>query len=374
MAGTSVDTTKTGTVVAAGQSIVDVVGEKVNAWLTQGQIRLPKSYSVDNAMKFAYLELQNIQNKDYKPLFVNGKLDENVATKESLINALLSMAVQGLNVGKDQGYFIVYGKTVSFQRSYFGTECVTMMVEPKVKDFSVEIIYEGDEFEYEIKAGKKFITTHKQSFGNMKTDKILGAYAIALDEQGSVWKTDLMTIAEIHQSWKQSKANPFGQDGKVKPDSNHGKFPVEYCKKTVLGRLCKPIINTSTDNQLLLDMIRKTDDLADRAEAESEIETEANTGPVIDITPEPAAVAETATGGEPVKGEDATVPADEPGPISFGSRIAAAATFNDLNEIMKDIKADPSLEKGEQAALGEAYLARAKQLKQAEGAERKPGF
>ena len=93
-----------------------------------------------------------------------------------------------------------------------------------------------------------------------------------------------MTIDEIKQAWRQSKMNPLDDNGNIKAGSTHGKFTGEMALKTVINRTCKAIINSSSDNALLLERINRAEDLADRADAEMEIEEQANTGDVIDIT------------------------------------------------------------------------------------------
>lgn len=101
---------------------VDVVAEKVRQFQERGEIHFPANYSPENAMKSAWLLLQTVQDKNYKPAL-------ETCTKDSIANSLLDMVVQGLNPAKKQGYFIVYGTKLTFQRSYFGTMAVTKMLQ-----------------------------------------------------------------------------------------------------------------------------------------------------------------------------------------------------------------------------------------------------
>ena len=274
----AVSATQPGASLAINQaSLVDVVGVKVNNWLVNGEIVLPADYSVDNAMKFAYLALQEVKDRD-------GKAALEVCTEDSIVNALLTMAVQGLSVGKNQGFFIVFAGKLTFQRSYFGTMALTMMVQPAIKDFAYAVVYQGDKFTYGIKLGKKMVTSHEQDIDNVHKDKIKAAYAIALNERGEPLRSEIMTYEEIQQSWKQSKQNPFDEKGQLRAGTVHSKFTADMSLRTVINKLCKPIINTSTDKQILLDMIKRSEELADRALVEEEIEEAANKGPVLDIT------------------------------------------------------------------------------------------
>jgi recombination protein RecT len=77
-------------------------------------------------------------------------------------------------------------------------------------------------------------------------------------------------------------------DGSIKPDSTHGKFTAEMCKRTVINKTCKPIINNSNDSSLLAVTARQTETDAAAAEVDADIELEANQGEPIDppATPE----------------------------------------------------------------------------------------
>ena len=86
-----------------------------------------------------------------------------------------------------------------------------------------------------------------------------------------------MTIDEIKQAWKQSATHPVDASGKIKAGSTHDKFTAEMCKKTVINRACKPIINSSDDSNLVVRMAKETDAEFAEAEVAQEIEENANT-------------------------------------------------------------------------------------------------
>lgn len=258
------------------RTVVDVVAAKVHQFIESGELNLPANYSVNNALKGAWLILQSTTDKE-------NRLALSVCTRDSIANSLLDMIVQGLNPMKKQAYFIVYGKTLSCQRSYFGSMAVAQMVSPNIGDFTYACVYEGDTFKYGIRNGKKIITEHEQDIQNVDKKKIIAAYCIVLDKTENPLKTEIMTYEEIKQAWKQSKMSPIDEKGNVKDSSTHGKFAADMCLKTVINKCCKLIINASSDNALLLDRINKNEDLADRAEVEEEIEENANTGPVLEI-------------------------------------------------------------------------------------------
>jgi len=267
---------------AVEKSVVDIVSEKVSEFLKSGQLDLPKNYSVDNALKSAYLILNTVEDKDHNKVMLDGKLT-GVVTKASIANAVLDMVVQGLNPGKKQCYFIVYGKTIICQRSYFGSMAVAEMVNPVIKDWGYNVVYEGDKFSYGIHNGKASVIEHAQELENIDKLKIIAAYAMALDKDGNPIKTEIMTIDEIHQAWSMSKMKPIDENGNLKPGSTHGKFSRDMALKTVINKTAKFIINASSDNALLLERINRNEDLADAATVQSEIEEKANKGSVIMI-------------------------------------------------------------------------------------------
>ena len=278
-------------VPVAEKSVVDIVSEKVSEFLRSGQLDLPKNYSVDNALKSAYLILNTVEDKDHKKVMEDGKLT-GVCTKASIANAILDMVVQGLNPGKKQCYFIVYGKTISCQRSYFGSMAVAEMVNPAIKDWGFNVVYEGDIFKYGIHNGKASVIEHAQELENIDKAKIIAAYAMALDKDGNPIKTEIMTIDEIHKAWSMSKMKPIDEKGEVKPDSTHGKFARDMALKTVINKTAKFIINASSDNALLLERINRAEDLADEAAVQMEIEDKANKGSLIMIPEEKMQVEE----------------------------------------------------------------------------------
>lgn len=252
------------------KDVVDVVGKKVQEFVSRGELHLPPNYSVENAMKSAWLILQSTVDKDKRPVL-------QTCTKDSIANALLDMAVQGLNPAKKQGYFIAYGKQLVFQRSYFGTMAVTKRV-AGAKDIFAEIVYKGDEFEYTIHRGNKVITKHVQRIENVDPGNIVAAYCTIIFDDDRQF-TDIMTWQEIQKAWSKSKMNP------EKEGSTHKEFAQEMCRKTVINRACKRYLNSSDDGSLLMQHVNRADEIAAEAEIEAEIEENANTE-YIDIEPE----------------------------------------------------------------------------------------
>jgi len=222
--------------VQGQKNIVDRVGARIQDMVKTQTIALPEGYNAGNALKEAYLVLQETVDRNKRPAL-------EVCTNESIASALLAMVVSGLSVARSQGYFIVYGKKLTFMRSYMGSQALAKRLNPNLQEINSAVIREGDTFEYEVINGKPEVTTHKATFSN--SAPIIGAYAVAVDANGETMRTEIMTIDEIHASWKQSRQKPFNDDGSVKSGSVHGKFEHEMCRRTVINRVCKALVNTS---------------------------------------------------------------------------------------------------------------------------------
>lgn len=259
---------------------VDIVAKKVKQFQESGEIRFPANYSPENAMKSAWLILQNTKTKkgdSQRPVL-------EVCSKDSIANSLLDMVVQGLNPMKKQGYFIAYGNQLTFQRSYFGSMAVTKRV-TGAKSIDAAVIYEGDEVEYEMVNGRIKNLAHKQKFGNIDKEKILGAYCIITLPGDDIY-TELMTIEELRKAW--SKAQFWGKDQKEeKKGSTHDEFKQEMAKKTVINRACKKYLNSSDDGSVLMNHVNKEEDISDETQLQLELEENANSE-IIDMEiPEP---------------------------------------------------------------------------------------
>lgn len=227
----------TTTPVVQEKSITDAVLRRINQYQANGELKLPDNYSAENALKSAYLTLLETVDRDKNPVLTS-------CTKESIANSLLDMVVQGLSPMKKQCYFIAYGKKLQLSRSYQGSVAIAKRV--GLKCVVANVIYEGDEFEYEIntETGRKHLIKHDQKIENIDLKKIRGAYAITELTDGTK-DLELMNINQIHNAWNQGAAK--GASGA------HINFTDEMCKKTVIQRAMKSVINSSDDSHLHTD-------------------------------------------------------------------------------------------------------------------------
>ena len=231
---------------------------------TKYGLSFPADYNPTNALMGAYLIMKETTDK-------NGKCILESCSQASIANSLMDMATLGLNASKKQGYFIAYGGKCQFQKSYFGN--ITLARRNGLKTINAEIIYDGDTFKYHIENGMKVIDVHEQDFMNIDNDKILGAYAVAIMDDGRK-VVEVMNINQLKKAWNQRM-------GGLKEDasSTHMKFKDQMAKKTVINRLCKLIGNTSTDGNISeisdrLDEVAEVDMVAE--DVAYEIENNAN--------------------------------------------------------------------------------------------------
>lgn len=250
------------------KNIVDTVANRVKEFQAKGELIFPTNYIPENALKSAYLMLQETVDRDKRPVL-------ETCTKTSIANSLLSMTVQGLNPDKKQCYFIAYGKTLQLQRSYFGSIHAAKTVDPEIKDIYGKVVYEDDVFEYDIKHGKEIITKHSQKLGNIDKNKIIAAYGTVLYKDGTELST-IMTFDQIKQAWSQSSMKPVDDKGNVKAFSTHGKFTADMAEKTAINKVCKYIINSSSDSSITSQFARKLDSEIAEAETNATIEENAN--------------------------------------------------------------------------------------------------
>ena len=261
--------------------------------LQKGGITVPNGFSADNQIYLAFLKLSAMEDpKSNQPIL-------QAVTPQSVANALLTMCLKGLSMEKGQCTFIRYGSELQFQQMYHGT--VALAKRYGAGDPQAQVIYEGDEFEYEINpaTGKKRVIKHVQRLENIKSDKIVGAWCLVpyaghpeLDP-----KVEVMTIDEIRRSWMQ---------GATRGESPaHRLFPQEMAKKTVIGRACKLFVSTSDDAGVYGDP--ETPEWQEGAETPNSREAVFEELPA--AAPEPAPEREPETGG------DQAEPAREPEPV-----------------------------------------------------------
>ena len=239
------------------KQITDIVFNKVVGLQAKGAIDFPNNYSVGNALKSAYLILQEAKTREKKPVL-------QVCTQESIANALLDMVVQGLNPAKQQCYFIPYGNQLTLSRSYLGTIALTKRLKG-VKDVVAYPIYKNDKLDigFDILTGKTKINEFKPALDH-KAQDLIGALGIVVGENEILY-LEYMNMEQIRNAWNQ---------GTMKGNSPaHKNFPDQMAIKTVINRVCKKYVNAADDSDKIADLISKT---AEEVDNELEIEMAEN--------------------------------------------------------------------------------------------------
>lgn len=281
---------QTNNIQAVASGITESVLTKVKEMETKGGLAFPRNYSYANALRAAQLVLLEAKTRDNKPVL-------EACSKESVLNTLLSMVTKGLNVSKNQCYFIPYGNQLQLSVSYLGKVAMTKRLEG-VKDVKAYALYDGDVFmtEFDGMTGRLLVKEYKPQFSNINAGKVIGAFAMIIGEEG-VLHTEVMTITQIQQAWGQGAAK--GNSGA------HKNFTEEMAKKTVINRAVKMFVNASDDSDLDFgedDFMEQEYKTAEVREAAKETIAQNANQEVIDI------VAEEAEGQEEGQPEPAGVP------------------------------------------------------------------
>lgn len=218
--------------------IVDSVMLKVNELAEAGQIRLPKDYSPENALKAAYLMLVDQTNKA-------GVSVLKACTTASVQNALLSMIVEGLNPLKHQCAIYAYGDKLTYIRQYQGDIALAKRANPNIDDVKAFLIYEDCEFiqEFDVEKGRYKLVKYTIPFECIDISKIKGGFGAIYYKDGTVVYDEPMTMPQIRNAWEMG----YGK-GDTKA---HNKFTDQMAKKTIIQRTCKPIIESSSDLYLM---------------------------------------------------------------------------------------------------------------------------
>lgn len=262
-----------------GQRIVNKVSGRVQDLQKKGDLVLPVNYSAENALRSAWLVLQDTKTKSKKPVL-------SACSQNSIINSLLEMVIKGLNPSKKQCSFVAYGNKLICQPEYPGNiRMVKTMA--GADDVNATVVYKGDELDYEKVKGRTVINKHKTSLENKMNGEIIAAYATIVFPGEKPDYTEIMTIDQIKQAWKQG--NMYKDENS---NSFHNDFSEEACKKTVTNRTCKVYIRSSDDINLEAKVakaeVKTSEDVKTEQEVEKEIEENANSEIIdIDVSEEP---------------------------------------------------------------------------------------
>lgn len=252
------------------------VQAQITRYVENGELTFPNDFNQANAMASAKVALIELGVID-----ANGN-PTGTCTSTSLVNAVFDSMVQGMNVSKKQGYFINYGKKLTFQRSYFGDQALAERLKPGISVYC-DVIYKGEKFQPAKKMTRHGLITvvkeHEMAWPRNEKE-IVGCYCgsvLTNEETGEIEDLgiELMTMEQIRTSWKKSKS--------MGPTSFHNEQPDIACKRTVTRRWSKSIVNSSDDSlltPLLKTAIKRQSDEAIEAEFKDAYDNEANSTPL----------------------------------------------------------------------------------------------
>lgn len=235
---------------------------------------LPKDYNHVNAIKASVLVLSELKDR-------NGRPFNEVCTPQSIQKALFSMATKGLDVSRNQAYYIVRGNQLCLHESYFGKVARVKRVYPDF-DPTPRVVYQGDVFEYttDVKTGRMQLVKHEQKIENLDKD-FVGAYMYLPCPDGGQ-KLYIMTKKAILQAWMKSSNKSM---------TVQHEFREKMIGKTIINSGCTMIINATPElfeSNIQVNENGNDDDIVEEVQAETLSESEP-----IEINPDEIPEAET---------------------------------------------------------------------------------
>lgn len=221
---------------------------------------LPKDYNHVNAIKASVLVLSELKDR-------NGRPFNEVCTPQSIQKALFSMATKGLDVSRNQAYYIVRGNQLCLHESYFGKVARVKRVYPDF-DPTPRVVYQGDVLEYttDVKTGRMQLVKHEQKIENLDKD-FVGAYMYLPCPDGGQ-KLYIMTKKAILQAWMKSSNKSM---------TVQHEFREKMIGKTIINSGCTMIINATPElfeSNIQVNENGSDDDIVEEVQAETLSESE----------------------------------------------------------------------------------------------------
>ena len=221
---------------------------------------LPKDYNHVNAIKASVIVLSELKDR-------NGRPFNEVCTPQSIQKALFSMATKGLDVSRNQAYYIVRGNQLCLHESYFGKVARVKRVYPNF-DPTPRVVYQGDVFEYttDVKTGRMQLVKHEQKIENLDKD-FVGAYMYLPCPDGGQ-KLYIMTKKAILQAWMKSSNKSM---------TVQHEFREKMIGKTIINSGCTMIINATPElfeSNIQVNENGNDDDIVEDVQAETLSERE----------------------------------------------------------------------------------------------------
>ena len=184
------------------------------------------------------------------------------ASEDSIRECALTYLNGDYDLFKNQGYLFPYGSELKFMVSKDGYVALAKKTNPDIKDFYAEIIYKGDEFEFEKIAGKTVIVKHKQKLEDITGNwlDVIAAYATCEFKDGT-HIADVMTIQEIKNSLETAQKG-ITDTHKKNPKIMLSKFPLKRLAKTRIYQSNPEIANIIVDEEIEFEAVDTNDTVA----------------------------------------------------------------------------------------------------------------
>ena len=233
------------------RAMIDRIIEHILNAIEDGAIKVPSGYNYKNALSMAKLGLLGVKTKHKAPVLNEyNKTQETTSgcTPTSILNALTEMVLNGVSVLGNECYFIAYGLDLNCTISYTGK--IGIARRNGMEELNSSPIFKNDIFKYKIVNGNIEIIEHSQTLES-RNSGLVGAYVV-INHSGNKQRTEVMSIEEIEQSWKQGSGYSIARetDGtiNVSKSSVHIKFAQEMATKTVTNRALKYFLRADYSN------------------------------------------------------------------------------------------------------------------------------
>lgn len=227
------------------KEISNIVSARIKNMDHDGLVSFPESYNWKNAIQSATNVIAEVKDR-------NNNLAADCCTTESIINSVYRMLLLGLSPVKDQCYFVVYGNKLTLMKSYFGTIAALKRFSGVV-EVNAQVVWRGEPFKVGVDDwGRDYVKEHTREIEKVtgNKDDILYAYSKIIFGDGRI-RTEIMTMQQIEAAWNMRQGKGL--------TPAHNKFPDQQAKKTVINRNGKYIVNTSTDNENIVEAFNGTD-------------------------------------------------------------------------------------------------------------------
>ncbi|EWU65211.1 hypothetical protein U337_02547 [Staphylococcus aureus W48969] len=245
-----------------------VVVSSVSAFVLHGVLVFAShcsfEFAIDSSL-FHVLELAWFQIGGYNPLL-------GFAASSSVAAFLVVVVVGFFPAANHCCFFLLCGDMVLFRSCYGGVMVLTRGVGGA--DVVAAVVFFGGAFvQYMGETGRIVALEHAQSFFNIDTENIIGAYCTVVFNDGRGNYIEVMTFEEIEEAWMQSS---MVYDGVFLEDCTPRSFFQEVVAKTVVIRGCAKLFISTSAASLFFNYVQESEQRQRKEVLDAEVEENAN--------------------------------------------------------------------------------------------------